>query len=160
MLVPLDRQDRSRWDAALVAEGHGLVRWCLRRKARPGSTRLLAAVNAVRTRTTLGRRHRLAPDPRPLRPKLYATVPTPVVALNRAVAVAGVDGPAAGLAIVDDLDLDGYHPLHAARADLLRRLGRVEEAVAATTGLWTWQATRPRRAYTLQGDGPSWFVAP
>jgi RNA polymerase sigma-70 factor, ECF subfamily len=128
-LVPLDEQDRTRWDRAMVAEGHQLVRECLRRN-RPGHHQLLAAIQAV---------HADAPtwadtdwaQVVALYDQLLAVTPTPVVALNRAIAVAELAGPAAGLALVDDLDLASYQPLHAARADLLRRLGRTEEARAA-----------------------------
>ncbi len=130
VLVPLDEQDRSRWDRSLVDEGHGLVRECLRRN-RPGHYQLLAAVNAVHTdAVTAGDtdwRQVLA-----LYDLMLTMTPTPVVALNRAVALAEVEGPAAGLEVVDRLDgLGSYHALHATRADLLRRLGRADEAVAA-----------------------------
>lgn len=128
-LVTLDRQDRSLWDRALIAEGHALVRECLRRN-RPGHYQLLAAVNAVHTDAATA----AATDWRQvlaLYDRLYAVTPTQVVALNRAVALAEVEGPAPALVVVDGLDLDGYHPYHATRADLLRRLGRATEAVAA-----------------------------
>jgi RNA polymerase sigma-70 factor (ECF subfamily) len=128
-LVPLDEQDRSLWDADLVTEGHALVRECLRRN-RPGHHQLLAAIQAV---------HADAPtwaatdwsQVVALYDQLYAVTPTPVVALNRALAVAELTGPAAGLELVDALDLASYQPFHAARADLLRRLGRDDEARAA-----------------------------
>ena len=128
-LVTLDEQDRSLWDAAKIAEGHHLVRECLRRN-RPGHYQLLAAVNAVHTDAAT------AADTDwgqvlALYDQLYAVTPTRVVALNRAVALAEVEGPASALAVVDGLDLDHYHPYHATRADLLRRLGRNPEAVAA-----------------------------
>ena len=128
-LVTLDEQDRSLWDAARIAEGHHLVRECLRRN-RPGHYQLLAAVNAVHTDAAT------AADTDwgqvlALYDQLYAVTPTRVVALNRAVALAEVEGPASALAVVDGLDLDTYHPYHATRADLLRRLGRNLEAVAA-----------------------------
>ncbi|AKU14646.1 RNA polymerase sigma factor [Luteipulveratus mongoliensis] len=129
VLVTLDEQDRSAWDRALIDEGHDLVRWCLQRN-QPGTYQLLAAVNAVHTDA------RTAADTDwsqivALYNQLYAVSPTPVVALNRAIAVAEIDGAATGLAIVDALDLDAYHPFHATRADLLRRLGRTNEARAA-----------------------------
>lgn len=128
-LVPLRDQDRGRWDRSLIAEGHDLVRECLSR-GRPGHYQLLAAINAV---------HTDAPDAAAtdwgqivaLYSQLYAVAPTPIVALNRAVAVAELDGPAVALAEVDRLDLSGYHAWHATRADLLRRLGRSAEARAA-----------------------------
>jgi RNA polymerase sigma-70 factor (ECF subfamily) len=129
-LVRLPDQDRSWWDAALVAEGQDLVRRCLRRN-RPGPYQVQAAVNAVHadaaTAADTDWRQILA-----LYDQLVALTPTPVVALHRAVAVAEVHGAAAGLAVVAELDtLDGHHTFHAVRADLLRRLGRDGEALAA-----------------------------
>jgi RNA polymerase sigma-70 factor, ECF subfamily len=128
-LVLLPDQDRSRWDTQLIAEGHALVARCIRRN-QPGVYQLQAAVNAVHTDA------RTAADTdwtqiMQLYDQLLALAPTPVVALNRAVAVAEVRGPAAALADVDSLDLGGYHLFHATRADLLRRLGRRPEASAA-----------------------------
>ncbi len=128
-LVPLGEQDRSRWDAALVREGQDLVRRCLRR-GRPGPYQLQAAINAVHSDAP----HAAATDwgqILALYDQLVALAPSPVVALNRAVAVAEVEGPAAALAVVDALDLPGYHVLHAVRADLLRRLGLVGPAAEA-----------------------------
>ncbi|MFF9134314.1 RNA polymerase sigma factor [Streptomyces sp. NPDC014776] len=128
-LIPLPEQDRSRWDRALVVEGQELVRRCLRR-GRPGPYQIQAAINAV---------HSDAPTAQDtdwdqilqLYDHLMALAPSPVVALNRAVAVAETEGPGPALALVDALDLDGYHVLHAVRAELLRRLGRTAEAVEA-----------------------------
>ncbi|HEX8803599.1 MAG TPA: sigma-70 family RNA polymerase sigma factor, partial [Acidimicrobiales bacterium] len=119
-LLVLGDQDRNRWDRALVAEGQAVLRACLRR-GRPGPYQLQAAIGAV---------HADAPSVAAtdwaqvldLYDRLLALAPTPVVALNRAIALAEVSGPAAALAIVDGLPLDGYHLLHATRADLLRRL--------------------------------------
>ncbi|GAA1873627.1 RNA polymerase sigma factor [Pseudonocardia ailaonensis] len=125
-LVPLHEQDRSLWDAGLVAEGHELVRQCLRR-GRPGPYQVQAAIQAVHTD---GERTDWA-QVVALYDQLLAITPSPVAALNRAVAVAERDGPEAALALVDDLDLGAYHPFHAVRADLLRRLGRAAEAVEA-----------------------------
>ena len=128
-LVTLDAQDRSLWDRELIAEGHSLVRECLRRN-RPGHYQLLAAVNAVHTDAATAADtdwHQVLA----LYDRLGAVTPTPVVALNRAVALAEVAGPDAALAVVDGLALDAYHPFHATRADLLRRLGRHGEAAAA-----------------------------
>jgi len=124
-LVPLPTQDRSRWDAALVAEGRELVRRCLRRN-RPGPYQVQAAIQAVHTDEPTDWRQVVA-----LYDQLLALAPTPVAALNRAVAVAEVDGGAAALALVDPLPLERLHVYHAVRADLLRRLGRTEEADAA-----------------------------
>jgi len=128
-LVLLADQDRRRWDRALIDEGQAIVRACLRRN-RPGQYQIQAAINAV---------HSDAPDAsatdwlqiRQLYDQLMAIAPIPVVALHRAVAVAEVDGPDAALDLVDALDLDRYHLFHAVRADLLRRLGRDEEAAQA-----------------------------
>ncbi|MGW3603816.1 RNA polymerase sigma factor [Micromonospora sp. NPDC005161] len=128
-LVPLPRQDRARWDAALVAEGQSLVRRCLRRD-QPGPYQIQAAIAAVHsaapraTDTDWGQILQLYDH-------LLAVAPGPVVALNRAVALAEVAGPAVALAEVDRLDLDGYHVRHAVRADLLARLGRGGEAAVA-----------------------------
>ena len=129
ILVPLDEQDRSAWDRAVVAEGHALVRECLARN-RPGRYQLMAAINAVHTEAAV------AADTdwgqiATLYSQLYAVLPTPVVALNRAIAVAELDGAAVGLALLEPLALTGYHPWHAARADLLRRVGRIDDARAA-----------------------------
>jgi RNA polymerase sigma-70 factor, ECF subfamily len=128
-LVRLADQDRGLWDPALIAEGHELVRACLR-IGRPGPYQLQAAVNAVHsdapTAADTDWRQILA-----LYDQLLAIAPSPVVALNRAVAVAEVEGPEAALALVDELDLDGYRLFHSIRADLLRRMGRADEASAA-----------------------------
>ena len=131
-LARLAEQDRRLWDRGLIAEGQAIVRACVQR-GHPGPYQLQAAINAV---------HSLAPSFErtdwpailALYDQLHALTPTPAVALNRAVALAEVRGPGAGLAAVDDLrsaGLDGYYLFHAARAALLRRLGRDEEAAAA-----------------------------
>jgi RNA polymerase sigma-70 factor (ECF subfamily) len=128
-LVLLADQDRGRWDRERIAEGQAIVRRCLRRN-QPGPYQLQAAVNAVHSDAPAA----AATDWRQilaLYDQLLALTPTPVVALNRAVAVAEVEGPEAALALVDGLDLDGYHLFHAIRADLLRRLGRDGEAALA-----------------------------
>ncbi|MEU7528500.1 RNA polymerase sigma factor [Saccharothrix sp. NPDC042600] len=130
-LVRLADQDRSLWDAALVAEGRELVRWCLRR-GRPGPYQVQAAINAVHS------------DPPPtdwrqvvaLYDQLMACAPADVVALNRAVAVAEVDGPAVAMDLVDGLSLGNYHHFHGVRAELLRRLGRTDEAARAYRRAW------------------------
>ncbi|MFB6721721.1 RNA polymerase sigma factor [Kribbella sp. NPDC056345] len=122
-LIRLKDQDRIQWDPDLVAEGQDLVRRCLRRK-QPGPYQLQAAINAVHS------------DPPPtdwtqilqLYNHLLTLDPTPVVALNRAVALAEVEGPAAALTVVDELNLDTYYLFHAIRADLLSRLNRPTEA--------------------------------
>ncbi|MDB4882266.1 MAG: putative polymerase, sigma-24 subunit, subfamily [Gemmatimonadetes bacterium] len=128
-LVQLADQDRTLWHRGLIAEGQSIMRECLGRN-RPGPYQIQAAINAVHSDA----RSAEATDWRQIL-QLYdqhlAIAPTPVVALNRAVAVAEVDGPAAALTIVDGLDLGGYYLFHAIRAELLRRLGRVADAVAA-----------------------------
>jgi len=135
-LVTLGEQDRSLWDRELIDEGHRLVRGRLAAVAAggtaPGRFQLLAAINAVHTFA------RRASDTDwfqvvALYDRLSRIDPSAVVALNRAVAVAELDGPEVGLALVDELPLDGYHPFHATRAELLRRAGRVTEARAAYT---------------------------
>jgi RNA polymerase sigma-70 factor (ECF subfamily) len=128
-LVPLAEQDRGLWDRALIAQGQDLVRECLRRN-QPGPYQLQAAINAVHSDAASGALtdwgQILA-----LYDQLLALAPTPVVALNRAVAVAETQGPARALDLVDQLDLREYHLFHATRADLLRRLGRNGDAAAA-----------------------------
>jgi RNA polymerase sigma-70 factor, ECF subfamily len=131
-LVPLDEQDRGAWDAALVAEGHRLVRERLATGMAPGRYQILAAINAVHTSaTTIG-----ATDWSQvvaLYDQLVRLDPSPIVALNRAVAIGELDGPEAALAAVGRLEprLAGYRAYHAARAELLRRLGRVQPSGAA-----------------------------
>jgi RNA polymerase sigma-70 factor, ECF subfamily len=128
-LVLLPDQDRFRWDRGMIEEGQALVRRCLRRN-QPGPYQIQAAIAAVHSDApTAGQTdwgQILA-----LYDQLMACAPTPVVALNRAVALAEVAGAEAGLAATDGLDLGSYYPYHSARADLLRRLGRTAEAVAA-----------------------------
>jgi len=128
-LVLLADQDRARWDRALIAEGQDLVRGCLRR-GQAGPYQIQAAINAVHSDAATAAATDWA-QILVLYDQLMAVTPTPVVALNRAVAVAEVDGPAAALAIVDDLDLGRYYLFHAIRADLLHRLGRPADADAA-----------------------------
>jgi RNA polymerase sigma-70 factor, ECF subfamily len=128
-LVPLADQDRTRWDQAMLAEGQDLVRACLR-LGRPGPYQLQAAINAVHADAATAGQTDWA-QILALYDQLYAIMPTPVVALNRGVAVAEVHGPAAALDAVSRLRLDGYHLYHSTRANLLHRLGRREEAAAA-----------------------------
>ena len=122
-------QDRALWDRALIAEGQAIVRRCLRRN-QPGPYQIQAAINAVHsdapTAADTDWRQILQ-----LYDQLLALAPTPVVALNRAVAVAEVEGPEAALTLVDGSTSSDYHLFHAIRADLLRRLGRTAEAAAA-----------------------------
>jgi RNA polymerase sigma-70 factor, ECF subfamily len=128
-LVLLGEQDRTRWDRGLIQEGQAIIRRCLRRN-QPGAYQLQAAINAVHADAPTVEQTDW-PQIVALYDQLLAVVPTPVVALNRAIAIGEVQGPAAALALVDGLDLDSYHPFHATRADLLRRLGRNSEAAAA-----------------------------
>ena len=128
-LVVLADQDRSLWNHDLVAEGHALVRRCLPRGA-PGPYQIHAAINAVHGDAATAADTDWA-QIRALYDHLLSVQPTAIVALHRAVAVAEVDGPAAGLAIVDDLPLSDHHVFHVVRADLLRRMDRRRESVDA-----------------------------
>jgi RNA polymerase sigma-70 factor (ECF subfamily) len=147
-LVLLAEQDRARWDAVLIAEGQALVRRCLRRGARvePGPYQIQAAINAVHSDAVTAAATDWA-QILALYDQLMVVAPNPVVALNRAVAVAEVEGPVAGLAIVDGLDLSRYYLFHAIRADLLRRLDRPAEAAAAYESALTLTQNRAERAY-------------
>ncbi|TMK46905.1 MAG: RNA polymerase sigma factor [Actinobacteria bacterium] len=152
-LVVLGEQDRTRWDRVLIEEGQAIVRRCLRRN-QPGPYQLQAAINAV---------HADAPTVEQtdwwqiiaLYDQLLAVAPTPVVALNRAIAIGEVRGPAAALALVDDLDLDNYYPFHATRADLLRRLGRHAEAAAAYERAAAMAPTNAERDFLRLGGRAS-----
>jgi RNA polymerase sigma-70 factor (ECF subfamily) len=128
-MVLLGEQDRRRWDRELIAEGQAIVRRCLHHN-RAGAYQLQAAINAVHADAATVEQTDWQQIVA-LYDQLLAIAPTPVVALNRAIAIGEVQGAAAALALVDALDLDNYHPLHATRADLLRRLGRNSEAAAA-----------------------------
>jgi RNA polymerase sigma-70 factor, ECF subfamily len=128
-LVLLADQDRSAWDRRLIAEGQEIVRQCLRRN-QPGPYQIQAAISAVHsdspTAADTDWRQILA-----LYDQHMAIAPSPIVALNRAVALAEVEGPEAALAVVEDLDLRDYYLFHAIRADLLRRVGRARDAAGA-----------------------------
>jgi RNA polymerase sigma-70 factor (ECF subfamily) len=153
-LVALDEQDRGAWEAALIGEGHRLVRERLATGLAPGRYQILAAINAV---------HTSAPDMRDtdwsqvvaLYDQLVRLDPSPIVALNRAIAVAEVDGPEVALAIVEPLggQLAGYHAYHAARADLLRRLGRSQESRTAYDHAIELAGNRAERAYLIRRRG-------
>jgi RNA polymerase sigma-70 factor, ECF subfamily len=144
-LVLLADQDRGRWDRDLMAEGADLVRACLRRN-RPGPYQLQAAISAVHSDAATAAQtdwgQILA-----LYDQLIAIAPTPVVALNRCVAVAELRGPSEALALVDELDLDGYHLFHSTRADLLRRLGRRADARAAYDAAIARTANRTEQSF-------------
>ncbi|MEP9363081.1 sigma-70 family RNA polymerase sigma factor [Nocardioides sp. CN2-186] len=150
-LITLLEQDRGGWDRALIAEGHALVRECLARN-RPGHYQLLAAINAVHTDAPA------AADTDwgqvvALYTQLQAISPSPIVALNRAVAIAELDGPEVALAEVDRLPLTTYHAWHATRADLLRRLGRSAEARAAYDAAIDATENDAERAYLSRRRG-------
>jgi RNA polymerase sigma-70 factor, ECF subfamily len=161
-LARLAEQDRRLWDPDMIAEGQAIVRACVQR-GQPGPYQIQAAINAV---------HSIAPGIDStewqailtLYDQLYAQTPTPVVALNRAVALAEVRGPAVGLAAVDELassGLDGYYLFHASRADMLRRLGRGAEAAAAYSTARSLTANPVEQAFldtrraTLGGPEPA-----
>ena len=150
-LVPLHEQDRGGWDRALIAEGHDLVRECLRAN-RPGQYQLLAAINAVHTDATAHADTDWG-QIATLYDQLYAVSPTPVVALNRAIAVAELDGPEVALAEVDRLQLTTYHAWHATRADLLRRLGRSADAREAYDAAVAATDNDAERAYLTRRRG-------
>jgi RNA polymerase sigma-70 factor (ECF subfamily) len=141
-LVLLADQDRSLWNRTLIAEGHDLVRRCLRRN-RPGPYQIQAAISAVHTDGAATD----WPQVLALYDQLLALAPTPIVALNRAVAVAEVHGPALALAALEDVDLPGYHRLPATRAELLARLGRDAEARAAYDQAMALATNETERAF-------------
>ena len=147
-LVVLAEQDRARWDSTLIAEGHALVRSCLRRN-RPGPYQLQAAVNAVHddaaTAAKTDWRQVVA-----LYDQLMIIEPTPVVALNRCIAVAEVHGPAAALELLAELDLDRYYLFHAACAEMLRKLGQPAQAAAAYDAAIVRAANGAERAFLQQ----------
>jgi len=173
-LVTLVEQDRGTWDAALIAEGHRLVRERLAARVAPGRYQILAAISAV---------HTSARDVRDtdwsqvvaLYDQLVRLDPSPIIALNRAIAVAELDGPQVALAAVDRLEdtLAGYHAYHATRADLLRRLGRSQKSRAAydkaielagntaeiaylTRRATSWGSADPGRNPGQSGGRPRW----
>jgi RNA polymerase sigma factor (sigma-70 family) len=141
-LVLLPDQDRSLWNRTLIAEGHDLVRRCLRRN-QPGPYQIQAAINAVHTDGPATDWAQVLA----LYDQLLIIAPTPIVALNRTVAVAEVHGPAAALAALEDIELPGYHRLPATRADLLVRLGRADEAAAAYDEAIALAANETERAF-------------
>lgn len=153
-LVRLADQDRGLWNRALGVEGRAIVRQCLRRN-QPGPYQLQAAINAVHseapTAAATDWRQILA-----LYDHLLALTPTPVVALNRAVALAEIDGPQVALAVVESLDLGDYYLFHAIRADLLSRLGRRADAGLAYTAAIARTANAVERRFLERApDAPS-----
>lgn len=157
-LVTLAEQDRSGWDRHLIAEGHAIVRRCLAAN-RPGPYQFQAAINAVHTDAPSA----AATDwsqIATLYDQWLAMAPSPVVALNRAVAIAEIDGPDVALGIVDGLDVVGYHAWHATRAELLRRVGRSYDArqeysaaIAATANPGERRYLESRRSSLVDGHG-------
>jgi RNA polymerase sigma-70 factor (ECF subfamily) len=152
-LALLGEQDRGRWDRALIAEGQAIVRRCLRRN-QPGAYQLQAAINAVHADATTFERTDWSQIVA-LYDQLLEVAPTPVVALNRAIAIGEVQGPAAALALVDELELDNYQPFHATRADLLRRLGRSGEAADAYERAAAMAPTNAERDFLRLGGRAS-----
>jgi RNA polymerase sigma-70 factor, ECF subfamily len=157
-LVLLPDQDRGLWDRDLIAEGQGIVRACLRRN-QPGPYQIQAAINAVHSDAPVA----AGTDWQQilqLYDQLLTLAPGPVAELNRAVALAEVEGPGAGLAVLEDLRLESYYLYHAIRADLLRRLGRgsdaalAYDAAAALTGNAAEQAFLRRRRRELDRYEP------
>jgi RNA polymerase sigma-70 factor (ECF subfamily) len=157
-LVLLAEQDRSKWDRAMIDEGQAIVRRCLRRNT-PGPYQLQAAINAVHadasTVETTDWTQVVA-----LYDHLLEYAPTPVVALNRAVAVGEVKGPAAALELVDALDLQHYYAFHATRADLLRRLGRTPESAAAYQRAAAMSPSEAEREFLTRGGRGNYQSAP
>ena len=144
-LVLLADQDRSLWDRRLIAEGQAIVRACLQRN-QPGPYQIQAAINAVHSAAPTAAAtdwHQILE----LYDQLLVLTPTPVVALNRAVAVAEIAGPEAALELVDELDLDAYYLFHAIRADLLRRVGRDADAARAYDAAIAHTETEAERAF-------------
>jgi RNA polymerase sigma-70 factor (ECF subfamily) len=144
-LVLLRDQDRNRWDRGLLAEGRALVRQCLSYN-RPGLYQLQAAINVVHSEASTAAETDW-PQILELYDRLLLLAPGPVIALNRAVAVAEVQGPHAALTLVDTLDLGQYYLFHAIRADLLRRLGRNHEAAAAYSAAIARSGNAPERSF-------------
>jgi RNA polymerase sigma-70 factor (ECF subfamily) len=152
-LALLGEQDRTRWDRSLIDEGQAIVRRCLRRN-QPGAYQLQAAINAVHADAATIEQTDWSQIVA-LYDQLLAVAPTPVVALNRAIAIGEVRGAADALALVDELQMDNYHPFHATRADLLRRLGRNSEAAAAYERAADMAPTDAERDFLSRGGRAS-----
>jgi RNA polymerase sigma-70 factor (ECF subfamily) len=152
-LVVLGEQDRTQWDRALIEEGRTILRQCVRRN-QPGPYQLQAAINAGHADAATVEETDW-PQIVALYDQLLAVAPTPVVALNRAIAIGEVHGPAVALALVDELGLDSYYPFHATRADLLRRLGRHREATVAYQRAATLAPTEAEREFLRRGGRAS-----
>ena len=144
-LVVLADQDRARWDRSLIAEGQAIVRACLRRN-QPGPYQIQAAINAVHSDAAVAGDtdwHQIVQ----LYDQLLTLAPSPIAALNRAVAVAEVEGPGPALDVLDGLHLESFHLFHAIRADLLRRLNRSTEAALAYDAALARTANTAERAF-------------
>jgi RNA polymerase sigma-70 factor (ECF subfamily) len=152
-LVLLGEQDRSGWDRALIEEGQAIVRRCIRGN-QPGPYQLQAAIHAGHADSVTVEQTDWSQIVA-LYDQLLLLAPTPVVALNRAVAIGEIQGAAVALALVDELDLDNYHPFHATRADLLRRLGRDNEAAAAYERAAAIAPTEAEREFLRRGGRAS-----
>ena len=152
-LVLLGEQDRTRWDRALITEGQAIVRACLRRD-QPGPYQLQAAINAVHADAATFEATDW-PQIVALYDQLLAVAPTPVVALNRAIAIGEVEGADAALALLDELDLASYHPFHATRGDLLWRLGHHRDAAAAYERAAELAPTEKEREFLRHGGRAS-----
>ena len=152
-LALLGEQDRTQWDRALIQEGQAILRHRLRRN-QPGPYQLQAAINAVHADAATVQETDWSQIVA-LYDQLLGVAPTPVVALNRAIAIGELQGPAAALPLVEELDLDSYYPFHATRADLLRRLGRHREAAAAYQRAAAMAPTEAEREFLRMGGRAS-----
>jgi RNA polymerase sigma-70 factor (ECF subfamily) len=152
-LVLLGEQDRTQWNRAHIEEGHAIVQRCLRRN-QPGPYQLQAAINAVHADAATFAETDWS-QVVALYDQLLAVAPTPVVALNRAIAIGEVDGAEVALALVEELDLDDYYPFHAARADLLHRVGRHSEAADAYERAAATAPTEAERHFLRAGGRAS-----
>jgi RNA polymerase sigma-70 factor (ECF subfamily) len=148
-LAVLAEQDRALWDRTLIDEGQAIVRRCLRRN-QPGPYQLQAAINAVHADAARFEETDWSQIVA-LYDRLLELFPTPVVALNRAIAIGELDGPAPALELVGELELEGYQPFHAARADLLQRLGRAEEAASEYERATALAPTEAEREFLRRG---------
>jgi len=149
-LVLLRDQDRSKWDRTMIEEGHAIVRACIRRD-QPGPFQLQAAIQAVHCNAASFEAtdwHQIVA----LYDHLFSVMPTPVVALNRAIAIGEIEGPGAALAVLDAIapDLDNYHLMHASRGAMLRRLGQRDSAKAAYGRAVHLAATAADRRFLVQ----------
>jgi RNA polymerase sigma-70 factor (ECF subfamily) len=149
-LVLLRDQDRTKWDRTMIEEGHAIVRACIRRN-QPGPFQLQAAIQAVHCEANSFEATDW-PQIVTLYDHLFSLMPTPVVALNRAIAIGEIEGPGAALDALDAIapDLDTYHLMHAARGSALRRLGRREAARAAYVRAADLAATETDRRFLAQ----------